>query len=68
MIPELSGIDLAIALATMPATRNIPTAVITSLSADDAYLQFLPPHVPVIFKGLSSGDDLYRTLDNLFLI
>ncbi|KAF0115697.1 MAG: CheY-like receiver [Rhodospirillaceae bacterium] len=68
MMPELSGIDLAIALAAMPATRNISTAIITSLSADDEYLKFLPRQVPVIFKGPSFGDDLYRTLDRLFLI
>ena len=68
MVPELSGINFAIAFAAMPATRNIPTAIITSLSADDDYLKFLPRKVPVIFKGPSFGDDLYRTLDSLFLI
>lgn len=68
MMPELSGIDLAAALAAMPATRNIPTALITSLDADDEKLKMLPKHMPIIFKGPSFGDDLFKTLDRLFLI
>ena len=35
IMPELDGIDLAIAMAAMPTTRNIPTALITSLSEGD---------------------------------
>lgn len=68
VMPELSGIDLAVAFSSMPATRNIPTALITSLDKDDEQLKFLPLRMPVIFKGPSFGDDLYRTLDSLFLI
>lgn len=68
MMPELNGIDIAIALASMPATRNIPTSLITSLDSDDDILRLLPRTVPIIRKGPSFGDDLYRTLDNLFLI
>ncbi|MEO5373088.1 MAG: Hpt domain-containing protein [Alphaproteobacteria bacterium] len=68
MMPELSGIDVAIALASMPSTRNIPTALITSLDADDEQLKLLPRKVPVIRKGPTFGDDLFKTLDSLFLI
>ena len=67
-MPDLSGIDLAIALASMPATRNIPVAVITSLDPEDEYLGLLPAHVPVILKGPSFGDDLADALDRLFII
>lgn len=68
VMPELSGIDAVVALASMPSTRNIPTALITSLDADDELLKLVPKRVPVIRKGPSFGDDLFRTLDNLFLI
>lgn len=68
IMPELDGIDLAIALAAMPSTRNIPTALITSLNADDDHLKLLPDSIPVIHKGDSFGDDLANTLSRLFLI
>jgi len=68
MMAELDGIDLALALSAMTSTRNIPLAVITSLDRDDDTLQLLPKRIPVLFKGPSFGDDLFRALDNLFLI
>jgi len=68
MMPELNGIDLAISLTTMPATRNVPLALITSLEDDDDYLNLLPANVPVIHKGESFGDDLFKALDDMFLI
>jgi CheY-like chemotaxis protein/HPt (histidine-containing phosphotransfer) domain-containing protein len=68
IMPELTGIDLAIALASMPATRNVPTALITSLDPDDDYLKLLPAAVPVIKKGPSFGDDLADALSHLFIL
>ncbi|GAA0592714.1 Hpt domain-containing protein [Caenispirillum bisanense] len=68
VMPELSGIDLVIGLHSMPATRNTPTALITSLPPDDDYLKLLPKDVPVIHKGPQFGDDLAEALDRLFLI
>ena len=68
IMPELDGIDLAIALSTMPATRNIPTALITSLDADDDHLKQLPNSIPVIRKGSTFGDDLADALSYHFLI
>lgn len=68
IMPEMDGIDLAIGLAAMPATRNIPVALITSLDEGDEHLKLLPERVPVIHKGPSFGDDLFKALDNLFLI
>jgi CheY-like chemotaxis protein/HPt (histidine-containing phosphotransfer) domain-containing protein len=68
MMPDLEGIDLAMALSAMPSTRNIPLAVITSLDKDDEILKLLPKRVPVLFKGASFADDLFKALDSLFLI
>lgn len=68
IMPHLDGLDLAIGLAAMPATRNIPMAVITSLDPHDERLTLLPGRVPVLYKGASFGDDLFKALDNLFLI
>ncbi len=68
VMPGLDGIDLAIALCSMPSTRNIPMAVITSLAPEDDRLKLLPLKVPVVHKGPAFGDDLFKALDNLFLI
>lgn len=68
MLPELSGIDLACGLTAMPATRNIPIALITSLDENDDYLKLLPERVPIIHKSASFGDDLADALSDLFLI
>ncbi|MBI2236617.1 MAG: response regulator [Magnetospirillum sp.] len=68
VMPHLDGIDLSMALTSMPSTRNIPLAVITSFVPDDDRLKVLPKTVPVVFKGPSFGDDLFKALDDLFLI
>lgn len=68
IMPELYGVDLAIGLAAMPSTRNIPLALITSLDPDDEQLKALPVTTPIIRKGPSFGDDLFKALDDLFLI
>jgi CheY-like chemotaxis protein len=68
VMPQLSGIDLALALSAIPATRNIPLAVITSLDAGDAQLKVLPPSVCLIRKTSAFGDDLTRALQQGFLL
>lgn len=68
MMPDLEGIDLAMALSAMPSTRNIPLAVITSLDKDDEILKLLPKRIPILFKGPEFADDLFKALDSLFLI
>lgn len=68
LMPHLDGIDLAMGLAAMPSTRNIPIAVITSLDPGDERLGLLPKKIPVVHKGTSFGDDLFAALNNLFLI
>lgn len=68
MMPEFDGLELAVGLSSMPATRNIPLAIITSMDPDDDHLSLVPKKVPIILKGPSFGDDLFKALDNLFLI
>jgi CheY-like chemotaxis protein len=68
VMPQLSGIDLALALAAIPGTRNIPLAVITSLDAQDPQLKSLPASVSLIRKTSAFGDDLSKALQQGFLL
>jgi CheY-like chemotaxis protein len=68
VMPGLSGIDLTIGLVAMPETRNVPAALITSLDPDNELLALLPKRVPIIHKGPTFADDLFKALDSLFLI
>lgn len=68
VLPGLSGIDLATALATMPETRNTPVALLTSLDDKNENLKLLPKSVPVINKGDSFGDDLAKAMSHHFLL
>jgi CheY-like chemotaxis protein len=68
VMPSLSGIDLAVALTSMPETRNTPVALITSLPSDHDSLKLLPSSVPIIRKSDSFGDDLAAALDQHFLL
>jgi len=67
MLDEISGVDLAAALTAMPATRNLPVALLTSFSWGHSSLQELPPRVPLIRKGPSFGDDLAEALARLHI-
>ena len=68
VMPGLDGVDLAVGLAAMPSTRNIPVAVVTSLPRAAEVLRLLPKKIPVIHKGESFAEDLFNALDNLFMI
>jgi CheY-like chemotaxis protein len=68
VMPQISGIDLALALAAIPTTRNIPVAVITSLDAGDSQLKVLPKSVALIRKTSAFGDDLTKALQQGFLL
>jgi CheY-like chemotaxis protein len=68
VMPNLTGIDLAIALSAMTETRNTPVALITSLPPENDQLKLLPPKVPIIRKGESFGDDLAKALEYHFLL
>lgn len=62
VMPRMSGIDLACALAAMPSTRNIPVAVLTSLDLNHPDLKALPMNVGLIRRGTQFGTDLADTL------
>lgn len=68
VMPNLGGADLALALNAIPATRNIPLAVITSFDADDPQLKALPKAVSIIRKTSAFGDDLTKALQQAFLL
>jgi len=67
VLDELSGVDLATAFASMPGTRDIKVAVLTSYGWGHPSLQELPARVPVIRKGSSFGDDLAEALARLHI-
>jgi CheY-like chemotaxis protein len=62
VMPRMSGVDLACALAAMPATRSIPVALLTSLDPDHPELRALPMNVGLIRRGPQFGDDLADVL------
>jgi len=62
VMPRMSGVDLACALAAMPATKSIPVALLTSLDPDHPELKPLPMNVGLIRRGAHFGDDLADVL------
>lgn len=62
---ELSGIDLGCALASMPKTRHIPFALLTSFGREHASLDELPARAAILRKGPLFGDDLAEALSRL---
>lgn len=68
VLPELGGIDLACALAAMPATGAIPLALLTSLEREDAALGELPERVALLTPGPGFGDALDRLLADAGLV
>jgi len=62
VMPRLSGVDLACALAAMPATKSIPVALLTSLDPEHPDLKPLPMNVGLIRRGNHFGDDLADVL------
>ena len=61
----LSSVDFACALRAMPITRDIPVALITTLSRTDSNLAGLPNDVPMIRKGTEFSDDIAHALSSL---
>lgn len=57
VLDELSGIDLACAFSSMPATQKIAVSLLTSMDANSPELKKLPPAVSLIRKN-HFGDDL----------
>lgn len=57
-IDELSGIDLANAFSAMPASKDIPFALLTSNDWGHPSLKALPHSVGLVRKGKHFGDDI----------
>lgn len=62
LLDEISGIDLACAMAAMPVTQKIPFAVLTSFGWGHSSLDNLPMRCAIIRKGPHFGDDLAEAL------
>ena len=67
VLPRMSGVDLACALAAMPATKGIPVALLTSLDPDHPDLRALPMNVGLIRRGKQFGDDLADVLQRFHI-
>ena len=65
VLDDLTGVDLATAFASMPSTRDIKVAMLTSYGWGHPSLNELPARVPVIRKGSGFGDDLAEALARL---
>ena len=63
VMPRVTGVDLACALAAMPTTKDIPVALLTSLESNHPDLAALPVNVGLIRRGVSFGDDLAHVLE-----
>lgn len=63
VMPRVTGVDLACALAAMPTTKDIPVALLTSLEPNHPDLAPLPVNVGLIRRGVSFGDDLAHVLE-----
>lgn len=68
VMPELDGVDLACAVRAMPATRDIPVALLTSEALDSETLRNLPKDVPIMRKGGNFADDVADVFVKLGLI
>lgn len=58
----ISGVDLACALAAMPATEAIPYALLTSYELGHAKLKGLPARAAIVRKGAMFGVDIAETV------
>lgn len=63
VLDEMSGVDLASALAVIQAAEAIPFALLTSSDANDASLKRLPNSVAVIKKGGEFSNDFAAALE-----
>ena len=67
-IDELSGIDLAIAFAAIPAAKGIPFALLTSNDWGHPSLRELPHSAGLVRKGKHFGDDIAECLKRFGII
>lgn len=63
VLDEMSGVDLASALAAIQSTEAIPFALLTSSNPGDTALKRLPDTVAVMKKGNDFSDDFATALE-----
>jgi CheY-like chemotaxis protein/HPt (histidine-containing phosphotransfer) domain-containing protein len=68
VLDALSGVDVVSAFRAMPATKDIPVALITADTREEAVADGLPESVPVIRKGTEFGDDLTDALSEVGIL
>jgi CheY-like chemotaxis protein/HPt (histidine-containing phosphotransfer) domain-containing protein len=68
VLDALSGVDVVSAFRAMPATKDIPVALITADTREEAVADGLPDSVPVIRKGTDFGDDLTDALSEVGIL
>jgi len=67
-MPELTGIDLANALKSMPTTRDIPVALLSTEGRNEGHMGDLPDNVPILRKGSNFADDVANVFVELGLL
>ena len=67
VLDEMSGVDLACALAAMPRTERVPFALLTSFDPGHESLKRLPPSAALIRKSDEFGTDLEAALSRFGL-
>ena len=68
VLDALSGVDVVSAFRAMPATKDIPVALITADTKEEAVADGLPESVPIIRKGTDFGDDLTDALSEVGIL
>jgi HPt (histidine-containing phosphotransfer) domain-containing protein/CheY-like chemotaxis protein len=68
VLDTLSDVDIISAFRAMPATRDLPVAMITGDTREEVAADGLPDAVPVIRKGRDFGDDLTDALTQLGIL
>ena len=68
VLDDITGVDLACALAALPKTKDIPFALVTSYEPGHASLVGLPEGAAIVRKSSQFGDDLAEALERFGII
>lgn len=68
LLDAMNGGDLSRVLAALPATRDIPFAILTAFEAGDPALENVPEHVTMLHKGDSFLTDMDNALSRFVRI
>ncbi len=68
VLDDITGVDLACALAALPKTKDIPFALVTSYEPGHPSLAGLPEGAAIVRKSSQFGDDLAEALERFGII